>query len=143
VGGAAGPMSPHRARTMLHRFGCCLLFLLALVGAPCGVAAHAVLLDSAPADGATLAAPPGEIRLTFNEPVAPVAIKLLDAAGAAVAGIGVEAVDRTVTLRLGAELPAGTYIVSYRVTSEDSHAVAIGRSTGIDSCPRRLANRRP
>jgi copper transport protein len=117
-------MSPLRAGAWVHRIACCLLLALALVSVPRGVAAHAVLLDSAPADGATLATPPDAIRLTFNEPVAPVAIKLLDAAGTAVAGTRVEAVDRTVTLHIGAALPAGTYIVSYRVTSQDSHAVA-------------------
>jgi copper transport protein len=116
-------MSPLRAGVLLRRFGYCLLFLLALVGASRGVAAHAVLIDSAPADGATLAASPGEIRLTFNEPVAPVAIKLLDASGNDVEGLAIDALDRTVILRLGGALPAGTYIVSYRVASQDSHAV--------------------
>lgn len=116
-------MSPLRAGVVL-RHVCRSLLVLALVGMPREVAAHAVLVESAPADGATLATSPGEIRLTFNEPVAPIAIRLLDGAGTPVAGIAVEAIDRTVMLRLGGELPTGTYVVSYRVTSQDSHAVA-------------------
>jgi copper transport protein len=101
-----------------------MFLALALAGAPRSTAAHAVLLDSAPADGATLTTSPREVRLTFNEPVAPIAVRLLDAAGTAVSATSVEAVDRTVTLLIGRELPAGSYVVSYRVTSQDSHAVA-------------------
>ncbi|MGH6930528.1 MAG: copper resistance CopC family protein, partial [Dongiaceae bacterium] len=116
-------MSPLRAGALLRHFCHCLLLMLALVGASRGVAAHAVLVASTPADGAALAASPSEIRLTFNEPVAPITIKVLDGAGTPIAGINVEAVDRTVTLHLGGELAAGTYVVSYRVTSQDAHAV--------------------
>jgi copper transport protein len=115
-------MSPLRA-VLLRRFGRGLLLVLALAALSHEVAAHAVLVESAPADGATLAASPRDIRLVFNEPVAPVAVKLLDGAGIPVAGFNVEALDRAVTLRLDGELPAGSYVVSYRVTSQDSHAV--------------------
>jgi copper transport protein len=124
VSGAAGRLPPLRPRAVLRHLAGCLLLVLALGGPPREAAAHAALVESAPADGSALAASPQEIRLVFNEPVAPVAVKLLDASGAAVAGLPVDAVDRTVILRLGETLPAGTYIVSYRVTSADSHAVA-------------------
>jgi copper transport protein len=109
---------------MLRHVAGCLLLALALGGLMREAAAHAALVESVPADGAAVETSPQEVRLVFNEPVAPVTIKLLDAAGTAVAGISVEALDRTVTLRLGEALPDGTYIVSYRVTSADSHPVA-------------------
>ena len=116
--------APFRAAGMLRHFCRCLLLALALAGLAREAVAHAVFVDSTPADGATLLTSPDEIRLCFNEPVAPIAIRLLDAAGTAVAGVSVEAVDRTVTLRLGTALPEGGYVVTYRVTSADSHAVA-------------------
>jgi copper transport protein len=109
---------------MAFRIGRIVLLALALLATPREAAAHAVLLESVPADGATLAASPGEIRLVFNEPVAPIAIKLLDASGNEVADIIVKAVDRTVTLRFAGTLSTGSYVVSYRVTSQDAHAVA-------------------
>jgi len=116
--------APLRAGALLRHACRCLLVALALVGGARGVAAHAVLVESAPPDGAVLAAAPAEIRLVFNEPVAPVVVRLLDSAGNDVAGTAVEAADRTIVLRLDGELPTGAYVVSYRVTSQDSHAVA-------------------
>jgi copper transport protein len=125
---------------MLRRLAGCLLLVLALGGLALGglareAAAHAVLAESAPADGAAVATSPPEIRLVFNEPVTPIAVRLLDASGDAVAGVAVQAVDRTVTLRLGGTLPAGSYIVSYRVTSADSHAVAGSIVFAVGSTP--------
>lgn len=48
--------------------------------------AHAVLLDTGPADGAALAEPPAAVVLRFNEPVAPVSVRILDGSGRDVAG---------------------------------------------------------
>src|SRR5690606_13455763 len=53
-------------------------------------AAHAVLLESVPADGAALATAPAAIVLRFNEPVAPVLLRLLGPDGTTtLAGEGV------------------------------------------------------
>lgn len=106
-----------------------LLFVLIVLGAalsPLAPAwAHAVLLDSAPADRAVLAHAPDEIVLRFNEPVQPIAVRLIDADGRQVAA------DAAVNMRggalhvaLGAPLADGAYVLSYRITSEDSHPVA-------------------
>lgn len=85
--------------------------------------AHAVLLETQPADRAILASAPHEVRLRFNEIVTPTLVKILHADGKSVAGSGqFSAVDTTVILPLPV-LPAGTYVVSYRVTSADSHPV--------------------
>lgn len=115
---------PPRTGILIAHICRCVLLALALIGLTRGAAAHAVLLDSVPADGASLAQSPGEVCLIFSEPVAPIAVRLLDEAGRNVAGATVEAVDRTVILRPPGVLSTGTYVVSYRVTSQDSHAVA-------------------
>jgi copper transport protein len=100
---------------------------LALGVAACGAAtsarAHAVLLETQPADRAILVDPPSEVRLRFNEIVAPTLVQILDAGGELVAGAGpFSAKDTTVILPLPT-LARGTYVVSYRVTSADSHPV--------------------
>lgn len=103
-----------------------LLAVLALWSVLAGpAAAHAVLLDTAPADGAALEHAPAEVTLTFNEPVTPVALTLLDAAGRRLtAGSDVGAHNTRLTLRLPPDLPNGGYVASYRVTSVDGHPVA-------------------
>jgi copper transport protein len=84
--------------------------------------AHAVLLASEPADRAVLATAPAEIRLQFDEPVQPIVLRMLDGEGRVVAtGAGPAAMDLRLTLPPG--LAAGPYVVSYRVTSADSHPV--------------------
>ena len=51
------------------------------------VSAHAVFLGSDLADGAQLAQVPPSAILRFNEPVSPIAVRLLDADGKAVGGV--------------------------------------------------------
>ncbi|TBL40231.1 hypothetical protein EYA84_07505, partial [Verrucosispora sp. SN26_14.1] len=94
--------------------------------------AHAVLLGTDPADGAVLATTPGQITLTFNEPVAvrPGGVRLLDAAGEELSGDS-RSVDTTVVLTVPPELPGGTYIVTFRVISADSHPVSGGFSFAV------------
>ncbi len=95
----------------------------ALMLAAASAAAHAVLLDRAPAEGAELSAAPTRLLLRFDEPVTPVALRLIDADGHVLAGPG-GVVGQDETLRL--DLPTlekGRYLVSYRVISADSHPV--------------------
>jgi copper transport protein len=122
---------------MVLRIGCIVLLALALVGASRNAAAHAVLVESTPPDGAQLTRAPDEIRLVFNEPVAPISIRLLDAAGKDIAAATFEAIDRTVILRPSEALAPGGYLVSYRVTSQDSHAVggSIVFAVGVAAVP--------
>ncbi|GAB3164272.1 copper resistance protein CopC [Myceligenerans halotolerans] len=97
--------------------------LAILAGGP--AAAHAVLVGTDPRDGAVLEAPPDEVTITFNEPVQVVAgsTTLLAADGSPVAATAV-AVDDTVVVTPDAPLAAGTYVVSWRVISLDTHPVA-------------------
>lgn len=88
--------------------------------------AHAMATKTTPASGDVLDAPPGEVVVEFNEPVTPV-----DAATGVVAPNGdrvdtgiTRAEDGTaITIAVDADLE-GTYLVSYRVVSDDGHPVA-------------------
>jgi copper transport protein len=87
--------------------------------------AHASLVSADPADGATLAAPPDQVVLRFSEPVSPLAVKLLDDTGAAVTLPPVAQPEgETIRVALPSQMRHGTYLLSYRVTSADSHPVA-------------------
>jgi copper transport protein len=88
-------------------------------------AAHATLSSSSPADGAVLAALPPAVTLTFDEPVRPVAagVEVLDPGGRSVGG-AVAADGPTVTVGLPRPGAQGTYTLTWRVISADSHPVA-------------------
>jgi len=98
--------------------------LLSLLWIP-QAAAHAVLLERYPAENASLPSAPDEVRLRFDEAVSPISVRVLDASGRPVAGPeDVSETDKTVHVRLPQNLPAGSYVVTYRVVSADSHPVA-------------------
>ncbi|MFY1695660.1 copper resistance CopC/CopD family protein [Solwaraspora sp. WMMA2101] len=111
--------------------GMLLGVVLALAGAS-PAAAHATLLSHDPADGALLAEAPSTVTLTFDEPVTlrPGGVQVLDAAGTTV-DAAARSVDRTVVIDLPAAMADGTYVVSWRVVSADSHPVAGGFSFAI------------
>lgn len=98
-----------------------LLLLPALY--PQAALGHAVLLETRPA--ADSIAEPGlaTIVLRFNEPVQPVVVRLLDAAGDEPADMNVRAVDHRVEIELPQPLAEGGYLVSWRVVSADAHPV--------------------
>ena len=103
--------------------GLVVALLTLAAGGP--AAAHAQLLSTDPVDGTVLAAAPAEVTLTFNEPVRLVddAVRVLDPSGAEVE-VTTRAVDTEVVAELSAEIPDGTYVVSWRVVSADSHPIA-------------------
>jgi copper transport protein len=89
--------------------------------------AHAELVETRPAAGATLPRQPGQVELRFNETVgAPRdAIRLLDASGAEVGGVTVEALaGHRIVARPGGPLPDGVYTVAWHVVSADSHPIS-------------------
>lgn len=102
-----------------------LLTVTGTIGLAGTAAAHTDLTSSDPAAGSTLAAPPGSITLTFNEPVQnfePV-ITLTGPEGQPYP-TSAPIVDSTVVRSDVAELgPAGTYTIAYRVVSVDGHPV--------------------
>jgi copper transport protein len=103
--------------------------------------AHAVLVESDPADGATLEAPPDEVSLRFNEPVEAVdgGVRLHDANATRVDdGVRADGRDGTVALALPDALPDGGYLLVYRVISADGHPVSgvvgftVGAGAAVD-----------
>lgn len=95
-----------------------------LLAGPC--LAHASLIGSEPAEGIVVATPPGKMRLSFNEPVTPLALRLFDPDGRSI-DISATAEDGDLLV----ELPfagQGTYALSWRVSSSDGHPIG-GTST--------------
>ncbi|WP_422756446.1 copper resistance protein CopC [Micromonospora sp. WMMD708] len=105
--------------------------LLALLSVPLTpatpAAAHAALVATSPVRDAVIGSPPAEVVLVFSESVSPVIgrVQVLGPDGRRVtAG---EPVADGATLRIPVRVPdrpLGTYLVSYRVISADSHPVA-------------------
>ncbi|HSY86997.1 MAG TPA: FixH family protein [Verrucomicrobiae bacterium] len=114
--------TPRRPILMIRLLALLLLAAATLLGAkPAG--AHAMLLESVPADGAVLAQSPPTILLRFDEPVTLAKVEILDSTGKSAGAITVMARDAELHLHLPAALSEGTYLLSYRVTSLDSHVV--------------------
>ncbi len=115
------------------------LLLALLMTAVVGEAqAHAVLLSSEPASGSALVTSPKVIELNFNEPVQILALRILDEAGRDQTPENAPvSADERVTMQLGAGLPDGRYLVSWRVSSLDGHVVggsfafAVGASATV------------
>ncbi|CNF78628.1 copper resistance protein CopC [Mycobacterium tuberculosis] len=103
------------------------LAALALLAVPAD--AHTALRSSTPADGEVVAGTPARVSLTFTEPVRPVpgGVRVLGPEGRDVSGdLSAEGSEVTVTVLPPAASDAGqgTYTVSWRVVSADSHPVA-------------------
>lgn len=102
------------ARLVLVVVGC-----VALAG-PC--LAHATLIGSEPAEGSVVAAPPDTIRLSFNEPITPLVLKVFYPDGRSVEVRGT-AQDNDLVVELPAAADQGTYALSWRVASPDGHPI--------------------
>src|SRR5262249_30515840 len=85
--------------------------------------AHATLVRAEPADGAVMPRPPPTWTLTFNEPVAPLVVRLISPAGEPIVLAGVTAQDASVVVPLPVGLSTGTHALSWRVVSADGHPV--------------------
>ncbi|WP_445502405.1 copper resistance CopC/CopD family protein [Microvirga sp. G4-2] len=99
--------------------------------------AHAALVSSNPADGAVVETAPSNVELRFNEPIAPLMANLADAQGHVHRELPVAGHDTLLDIRLPADLPAGSHVLSYRVVSGDGHPISgsvvfsIGTSTTV------------
>jgi len=102
-----------------------IVVLVLLLGAGIPRAeAHAVLMSANPAANQQLAESPKELELQFNENVGPVFFRVLDGAGKEVGAPGDIRLDGNgMFLPLGDTLTDGTYVISYRVISADTHPV--------------------
>lgn len=125
-----GPVEPYsRGVTVRKLFIALSLVLSAFFLAPASPAfAHAALIATSPGQGATVPSAPSVVTLTFSEPVSPIADKIR------IVGPDGERADRGkpsadgAVLRIGLRdnAPIGTYLVTYRVISADSHPVSGG-----------------
>lgn len=88
-------------------------------------AAHAYLIGSEPAQGVVLADPPERVVLRFSEPVQliPDRIVVVGPDGQPVESGAPAAAGGEVTIPVAGATGIGTYLVSYRVISQDNHPV--------------------
>jgi copper transport protein len=106
---------------------CAVFGLLAGTGP---ASAHAVLISTDPVAGAVVATAPGTVSLTFGEPVTVAAdgVRVFGPDGAEVDNGHAGALGRSTTVGVGLvrgdRQPQGTFTVSWRVISADSHPVA-------------------
>jgi putative copper export protein/methionine-rich copper-binding protein CopC len=119
---------PPRSR-MAALFAGLILGLFGLFAFPAGAAqAHAAVIRTSPAQGSIVTTAPSEIVITFSEVVQPVPPRItviapdgkrIDSGSPRVQGDDLHVPVRT-------DVPGGTYLVSYRVISADSHPVGGG-----------------
>jgi copper transport protein len=94
--------------------------------------AHAGLVGTEPTNGSVVEVAPRDLRLTFNEPVTPVpdGFTLYDSAGRYTGSTGAQgtvtvgSLDTVVTAQVPPSLPRGSYLLSWRVVSADSHPIS-------------------
>jgi copper resistance protein C len=96
---------------------------LALVGLAAPAFAHAELKGSNPAKGASVAAAPKQIELTFNQAVSPESITVVGPQGVQWTVGQIAVAGPVVTAPVTAVGPAGEYTINYRVLSEDGDPV--------------------
>ena len=101
-----------------------VVLFTALLGAPVALA-HTSLQKSTPAAGASLAAPPAEVSLTFGEavrlPASP--IRVSGPAGAVWTVGKATVTGATVTAPVTATGPAGAYTLTWQVISDDGDTI--------------------
>jgi len=101
---------------------------------PAPALAHNSLVESAPAKDARLPAAPAEVRLRFLSNLDNNAsLKVTDASGAS--AIGAVTVSGKFMSAPFTATAAGTYTVTYGLTSSDGHVVNSSYSFGIDGPP--------
>jgi copper transport protein len=94
---------------------------------PAPASAHAVLVGTDPPSGAVLGTMPAKATLTFSESVRPVSgkIQVVGPDGKRIAAGAPTTSGAAVTIPLrAADDPRGTYLITYRVISADTHPVA-------------------
>jgi copper transport protein len=131
----SGPGGLRRVPVVLAVFAGLALSLL--LAAP--ASAHAVLVNSSPADGSRVDHQPAAVSLTFDEAVQPIAAsdEVISASGARVdtGRLSQSRDGATVTLALKPGLPTGTYTAIWRVVSADTHIVSGSVTFGLGENP--------
>lgn len=99
--------------------------VLAVAGAAPALA-HATVVSSTPADSSRLEAVPSTVTVTFSEQVSAQAgfLKVVDGKGNQVSQGTATSTGRDVSVPMRSGLGEGSYIVSYRIVSADSHPIS-------------------
>jgi copper transport protein len=107
------------------------LGVLVLAAGP--ASAHAGLVRTSPVQGSIVQTAPAEILVTFSEQVTPVAgkIKVISPQSKDIATGQATVAGRVLHIPVRTDVPRGTYLVSYRVISADSHPVGAGYSYSV------------
>ncbi|MFB9234060.1 copper resistance CopC/CopD family protein [Plantactinospora siamensis] len=136
---AMSPAKHRPAARVAAALGLLVMAFAALLGPAAPASAHAVLVSSSPPNGAVLASAPSQVVLTFSEGVraVPDRVRVIGPDGSRVdrGKPAVSGAVLTITVDQGA--PRGTYLVTYRIISADSHPVVGGYtySVGAASTP--------
>ena len=85
--------------------------------------AHASLTSATPSDGTVVATPPTMFSLSFSEPVSPLVLKLVRPDGTTANLERFALRDKTLEITPPDDLENGTYVMTWRVVSEDGHPV--------------------
>jgi copper transport protein len=110
------------ARRAAARCVACLVALIVSLAPAPPAFAHASLVRSEPADGAVVAQPPASLKLTFNEPVSALVMRIIGPDGEIIAPANVAAENTNVTI-IPPPLRPGTHVLSWRVVSADGHPI--------------------
>ncbi|HLU52096.1 MAG TPA: copper resistance protein CopC [Acidimicrobiia bacterium] len=103
-----------------------LIAAFLVLGPALGASAHAVLVETDPADGARHEEPPNRVTLRFSEPVdlPDGALRIFDASGRRIDTGEVRSVGSGESLEAGLTgLADGSYVVAWRVVSLDGHPI--------------------
>ena len=120
----AAPPGRRRVRRTLTTVGAGLLLSLAL-GLSAPAYAHDELASSNPTDGDTLAQPPAQVVLTFEEAPVDLGLQVVVTSPAGPVSSGAPRIEGvTVVQDVQPSAPAGRYTVEWRVTSDDGHPVS-------------------
>jgi copper transport protein len=113
-----------------------LLAVVVLLVSASGALAHAGLIAADPPAGSVLPDAPAALTLTYTEPVSPISFSLIEVGGVSVPLPDFAITGPEVKVTLPHDLKRGSYLFSWRVTSEDGHPVngtvdfAVGAASG-------------
>ena len=98
--------------------------LILLVAGSGSATAHANLVETDPADGATLETAPSEVTLTFSENVGNGHVAVTAPSGKQVRTTNVRTVDHVLSGDVASSDERGRYTVAYRIVSSDGHPIS-------------------